>query len=62
MCWLKEVDVKAVLEQRVQESDLTPQGKERLKEIMCKAAVVRFKNDCGRLGPEYAHEIVGGVH
>lgn len=51
-----------MLEQKVEESSLSLMGKERLKHILAKANIARFKNDCGDLGPKYVHVIEGGVH
>ncbi|XP_031726767.1 uncharacterized protein LOC116396347 [Anarrhichthys ocellatus] len=60
--WYKAVDIPGVTRQKVQESDLSPEGKEELKDILSKASVARFKNDCGDLGVKYTHTIQGGVH
>ena len=60
--WLKEVNVEETREQRVQESDLSEKGKDKLRQILKQALASKFKNDCGRLGPEHTHVIVGGVH
>lgn len=56
------MDIPAVTEQKVQESDFSPAGKERLKQIISTANVAWFKNDCGELGTKYVHTIEGGVH
>ncbi|KAI3364635.1 hypothetical protein L3Q82_011414 [Scortum barcoo] len=60
--WYKPVDVTETTEQKIQESDFSPKGKERLKQIIAQANVARFKNDCGDLGGKYVHTIEGGVH
>lgn len=60
--WYKSVNVAEVTEQKIQESDLSPEGKQRLREIISTADVARFKNDCGNLGTKYIHTIEGGVH
>ncbi|KAK9535471.1 hypothetical protein VZT92_007850 [Zoarces viviparus] len=60
--WYKAVDIPGVTGQKVQESDLSPKGKVELKDILSKASVARFKNDCGDLGVKYTHTIQGGVH
>lgn len=48
-------------ELKVQESNFSPAGKETFKQIISKANVVWFKNDCRDLGPKYVHTIVGGT-
>ena len=60
--WYKPVDIPAVTEQKLEESDFSPAGRERLRLIINKARVARFKNDCGDLGTKYTHTIEGGVH
>ncbi|KAM3582756.1 uncharacterized protein V6R79_016158 [Siganus canaliculatus] len=60
--WYKPVDIPETTEQKVQESDFSPAGKERLKQIISQANVAQFKNDCGDLGAKYIHTIEGGVH
>ncbi|KAM3582740.1 uncharacterized protein V6R79_007992 [Siganus canaliculatus] len=60
--WYKPVDIPETTEQKVQESDFSPAGKEKLKQIIGQANVARFKNDCGDLGAKYIHTIEGGVH
>ncbi|XP_014914825.1 endogenous retrovirus group K member 19 Pol protein-like [Poecilia latipinna] len=60
--WYKPVDVPAVTKQKIEESDFSPAGKKKLREIIASAKVARFKNDCGDLGPRFVHHIEGGVH
>nr|XP_049598168.1 uncharacterized protein LOC125982043 [Syngnathus scovelli] len=60
--WYKPVDVDSVRIQLVQNSDLSPDGKQKLTAILERAAVAYFKNDCGDLGSKYIHTIEGGVH
>uniref|UniRef100_A0A3B5PZW3 ribonuclease H n=1 Tax=Xiphophorus maculatus TaxID=8083 RepID=A0A3B5PZW3_XIPMA len=60
--WYKPVDIPTVTEQKLEESDFSPAGKEKLREIIATAQVARFKNDCGDLGPKFVHHIEGGVH
>ncbi|KAI3356022.1 hypothetical protein L3Q82_017294 [Scortum barcoo] len=60
--WYKPVNVTETTEQKIQESDFSPKGKETLKQIIAQANVARFKNDCGDLGGKYVHTIEGGVH
>ncbi|CAJ1070993.1 uncharacterized protein LOC116396347 [Xyrichtys novacula] len=51
-----------IMKQKIQESDLSPDGKVWLKQIIGEAEVARFKYDCGDLGVEQAHSIRGEVH
>lgn len=67
-CWAQEpqrgcksVDIPIMTELKVQESNFSPAGKETFKQIISKANVVWFKNDCRDLGPKYVHTIVGGT-
>uniref|UniRef100_A0A3P8U776 ribonuclease H n=1 Tax=Amphiprion percula TaxID=161767 RepID=A0A3P8U776_AMPPE len=48
--------------QPIEGSDFSQEGKERLRGIIERAQVARFKNDCGDLGEKYTHTITGGVH
>ena len=60
--WYKVVDVPAVIIEKVEESDLSLEGKARLRGMLEKAQVSHFKNDCGSLPAQYTHAIIGGVH
>ncbi|KAM3583197.1 uncharacterized protein V6R79_015670 [Siganus canaliculatus] len=60
--WYKPVDIPETTERKIQESDFSPAGKEKLKRIIGQANVAHFKNDCGDLGAKYIHTIEGGVH
>lgn len=60
--WYKAVNVPETTEQKLKESDFSPVGKEKLRQIIAGATVAKFKNDCGDLGAKYVHTIVGGVH
>ncbi|KAK9517559.1 hypothetical protein VZT92_022919 [Zoarces viviparus] len=60
--WYKPVDIPEVTKQKIEESDLSPEGKKALERILSQAGVARFKNDCGDMGIKYTHTIEGGVH
>ena len=56
--WYKPVVVPAVTIEKVEESDLTLEGKARLRVMLEKAEVSHFKNDCGSLPAQYTHTII----
>lgn len=58
----KMVDNSNTKKQKIQESDLSPGGKEKLRQILAKASVARFKNNCRDLGLKHVHTIETGVH
>ncbi|KAE8283579.1 hypothetical protein D5F01_LYC18982 [Larimichthys crocea] len=60
--WYKAVNIPEATEQKLEESDFSPEGKEKLRKIITGATVARFKNDCGDLGSKYVHTTEGGVH
>uniref|UniRef100_A0AAV2M8G8 ribonuclease H n=1 Tax=Knipowitschia caucasica TaxID=637954 RepID=A0AAV2M8G8_KNICA len=62
MSWYKPVNIQEVTEEKITKSNLSPAGKQRLREILSKADIARFKNDCGDLGDKYVYTIEGGVH
>lgn len=47
---------------KMQESDLSPGSKEKLRQILAKASVARSKKNCRDLGLKYVHTIETGVH
>lgn len=60
--WKEPEEIRAVTEQRVQQWDLSAEGKETFKPILQQAEVAPFQNDSRDLGEKYVHIIEGGVH
>lgn len=61
--WYKVVHIPMVTKQKAQEDDFSLAGKEKLKQIIAKASVAQFKNDCGDIGANYIFTPLNvGVH
>lgn len=46
----KAWDIPATIQRKLQESDFSLEGKDRLRQMFSKTSVAHIKNDCGDLG------------